>query len=100
MSGVGARLAAMRRRGITVLVGVLLLALLSWQAALVRVPYVEMGPGPTYDTLGRANDKRVINVTGRDTSSSAGQLRMTTVEVQPELSLLDALRGWWEDDYA
>ena len=90
----------MRRRGVTVLVGAILLLLLTWQASVVRVPYVEMGPGPTYDTLGQANGKRVISVTGADTTKSAGQLRMTTVEVQAELSLVDAVVGWWRDDYA
>jgi Lon-like protease len=90
----------MRRRGVTVLVGAVLLALLSWQAAVVRVPYVELGPGPTVDTLGKSDGKPIITVTGADTTKSAGQLRLVTVEVLPDLTLLSALRGWLMHDYA
>ncbi|WP_432835222.1 YlbL family protein [Dactylosporangium sp. CA-092794] len=94
----------MRRRGLTVLFGALLLLVLSWQATVVRVPYVEMGPGPTYDTLGtdtgKPGGRPIINVTGATVTKSTGQLRMTTVSVQPELTLLDAMIGWWEDDRA
>jgi PDZ domain-containing protein len=90
----------MRRRGITVIVGAVLLALLSWQAAEVQVPYVELGPGPTVDTLGKSDGKSIITVTNAQTSTSAGQLRLVTVEVSPDLTLLGALRGWLMDDYA
>jgi Lon-like protease len=94
----------MRRRGLTVLFGALLLLVLAWQATVVKVPYVELGPGPTYDTLGtdtgKPDGKPIIKVDGADTTKSAGQLRMTTVSVQPELSLLDAMLGWWQKDRA
>ncbi|UWZ37660.1 PDZ domain-containing protein [Dactylosporangium roseum] len=94
----------MRRRGITVLFGALLLLVLSWQATVVKVPYVEMGPGPTYDTLGtdtgKPGGKPIINVSGVEATKSKGQLRMTTVSVQPQLTLFDAMVGWWQDDHA
>jgi PDZ domain-containing protein len=90
----------MRRRGITVLVGAVLLVVLAWQATVIPVPYVAMGPGPTYDTLGKADGKAIINVTGADATKSAGQLRLVTIEVQPSLTLFDAVRGWISDDYA
>ena len=94
----------MRRRGVTVLFGALLLLVLSWQATVVKVPYVEMGPGPTYNTLGtdtgKPDGKPIINVSGVPVTQSKGQLRMTTVSVQPELTLLDAMLGWWQDDRA
>ncbi|MFF5226218.1 PDZ domain-containing protein [Dactylosporangium sp. NPDC000521] len=91
----------MRRRGVTVLVGALLLLLLSWQTTVLKVPYVEMGPGPTYNTLGAGDDgKPIINVTGATVTKSAGQLRMTTVSVQPQMTLLEAMLGWWQDDRA
>ncbi|GAA4247699.1 PDZ domain-containing protein [Dactylosporangium darangshiense] len=94
----------MRRRGLTVLIGALLLLVLSWQATVVKVPYVEMGPGPTYDTLGtdtgKPDGRPIISVDGASTSKSKGQLRMTTVSVQPELTLFDAMVGWWGDDHA
>ncbi len=91
----------MRRRGVTVLVGALLLLLLSWQTTVLKVPYVEMGPGPTYNTLGAGDDgKPIINVSGAPATKSAGQLRMTTVSVQPQMTLLEAMIGWWQDDRA
>jgi PDZ domain-containing protein len=94
----------MRRRGLTVLFGALLLLVLSWQATVVRVPYVEMGPGPTYNTLGtdtgKPGGKPIINVSGVPVTKSKGELRMTTVSVQPELTLFDAMLGWWQKDRA
>jgi Lon-like protease len=90
----------MRRRGITVLVGAILLVFLAWQATVVTVPYVAMGPGPTVDTLGVTDGKPVISVSGAEKTTSKGQLRLVTIEVQPDLTLFDAMRGWLADDYA
>ena len=77
------RLAIMKRRGVTVLVGCVLLALLVLQIGRVRVSYVELGPGPTVDTLGKSDNKPIISVTGTQVTRSAGQLRLVTVSVQP-----------------
>ncbi|MEV4712997.1 PDZ domain-containing protein [Micromonospora sp. NPDC049374] len=90
----------MRRRGLTVLLGALLTALLSIGVLGAPVPYVVLGPGPTVDTLGQADGKEVIQVTGRETSTSAGQLRLTTVGVQPGVKLRSAIQGWLSDDQA
>ena len=90
----------MKRRGVTVLVGCVLLALLVLQLGRVRVSYVELGPGPTVDTLGKSDNKPIISVTGAPTSTSAGQLRLVTVSVQPDLTLFDAVRGWWDSNAA
>jgi len=91
----------MRRRGITVLVGALLVAALTILVGQARVPYVQLEPGPTYDTLGVDDSgKEVIVVTGTATTKSAGQLRFVTVGVQPQLTLLEAILGWWRDDDA
>lgn len=90
----------MKRRGVTVLIGCLLLALFMGQLGRVRVPYVELGPGPTVDTLGQSDGKPVINLQGAQSTDSKGQLRLVTVSVRSDLSLLGALRGWWDDDYA
>src|SRR5687768_15453180 len=81
-------LGAMRRRGVTVLVGAVLLVLLLWQIGNVPVPYVQFQPGPTYDTLGNGVDgKPIIVVEGTETSESAGELRLTTIEVVPKLTI-------------
>ncbi|GAA2713592.1 PDZ domain-containing protein [Micromonospora olivasterospora] len=90
----------MRRRGLTVLLGALLTALLSYGVLSVPIPYVVLGPGLTVNTLGTSDGKEVIQVSGRATSTSAGQLRMTTVGVQPTVRLRSALAGWFSPDEA
>ncbi|MFI7604212.1 PDZ domain-containing protein [Micromonospora sp. NPDC049366] len=90
----------MRRRGLTVLLGALLTALLSIGVLGTPIPYVVLGPGPTVNTLGSENGKEVIQVSGRETSTSAGQLRLTTVGVQPTVKLRSAIVGWFSRDEA
>jgi PDZ domain-containing protein len=91
----------MRRRGITVLVGFLLVAGMTALVGQATVPYVQLEPGPTYDTLGKDDaGKDVIVINGASATSSAGQLRFVTIGVQPDLTLLQALRGWWSGDDA
>lgn len=90
----------MRRRGVTVLLGALITALLSVGILAAPIPYVVLGPGPTVNTLGEEDGKEVIQITGQETSTSAGQLRLTTVGVQPEVKLLSAIAGWFSDDQA
>ncbi|MER7458533.1 PDZ domain-containing protein [Micromonospora sp. NPDC126480] len=90
----------MRRRGVTVLLGALLTTLLSIGVLAAPIPYVVLGPGPTVNTLGTEDGKEVIQVTGRETSTSAGQLRLTTVGVQPSVKLRSAIQGWFSDDEA
>ncbi|MER6592983.1 PDZ domain-containing protein [Micromonospora purpureochromogenes] len=90
----------MRRRGVTVLLGALLTTLLSIGVLGAPIPYVVLGPGPTVNTLGTSDGKEVIQVTGRSTSNSAGQLRMTTVGVQPTVKLRAAIAGWLSADEA
>lgn len=90
----------MRRRGVTVLLGAVITALLSIGVLAAPIPYVVLGPGPTVDTLGKKDNKEVIQVSGRETSTSAGQLRLTTVGVQPDVKLLSAIAGWVSSDEA
>ena len=87
----------MRRRGVTVLLGALVTTLLSIGVLAVPIPYVVLGPGPTVDTLGKDDGNEVIQVSGRAASVSAGQLRLTTVGVQPDVKLLPAIAGWFSD---
>ena len=73
---------------------VLLLALLVGGSQL-PVPYAELGPGPTLDTLGvDQSGQQIIQVTGREADSTDGHLNLTTVSVRDRLDLLGALRGW------
>src|SRR5688572_25971655 len=91
----------MRRRGMTVLVGAVLVVVLTILVGRANVPYVQLEPGPTYDTLGvDENGREIIVVNGATVSKSNGQLRFVTVGVQPRLTLLQALIGWWRDDEA
>jgi PDZ domain-containing protein len=82
------------------IVGLVMLGLLIAQISAAKVPYVELGPGPTYNTLGTDGGHDVIEVSGAGTSASAGQLRMVTVNVISNLTLWDALRGWVQPQYA
>jgi PDZ domain-containing protein len=94
----------MRRRGVTVILGALITALLAIGVMAAPMPYVVLKPGPTVNTLGSDNGKEVIQVTdakdGITTSSSTGQLRLTTVGVQPEVELVWAIRGWLSHEQA
>ncbi|SCE92080.1 PDZ domain-containing protein [Micromonospora matsumotoense] len=90
----------MRRRGVTVLLGALLTTLLSIGVLGAPIPYVVLGPGPTVNTLGTSDGREVIQISGRETSTSAGQLRMTTVGVQPTVKLRAAIVGWLSKDEA
>ncbi|GAA1790280.1 PDZ domain-containing protein [Luedemannella flava] len=80
------------------MVGAVLVVALTWLVGSADVPYVQMDPGPTYNTVA-ANDS-VISITGTETSKSEGQLLFVTVRVRPQLTLLEALRGWWDSDSA
>lgn len=58
--------------------GVTLLVLLA-VAFLLPVPYVKLGPGPTFNVAGEADGKPVISITGTQTYPVDGALDMTTV---------------------
>ncbi|MDI6099613.1 PDZ domain-containing protein [Actinoplanes sp. NEAU-A12] len=87
----------MRRRGVTVILGALITALLAAGVMVAPMPYVVLKPGPTVDTLGSQDGTEVIQVTKGETSKSAGQLRLTTVNVQSRVELVWAVRGWLSD---
>jgi PDZ domain-containing protein len=95
-----AKLTRMRRRGVTVILGALITALLAIGVMAAPLPYVVLKPGPTVNTLGSDNGKEVIHVTKASTSTSAGQLRLTTVGVQPKVELIWAIRGWFSKEQA
>ena len=90
----------MRRRGVTVILGALITTLLAIGVMAVPMPYVVLKPGPTVNTLGSDNGKEVIQVTRAKTSTSTGQLRLTTVGVQNDVELVWAIRGWFSDEQA
>ncbi|WP_414637624.1 YlbL family protein [Amycolatopsis sp.] len=68
--------------------------------AFVQVPYVAIGPGPTYDTLGNVNGAPVIQIDGQQTYPTSGELRMTTVSLNDQITLFGALGLWVSGRYA
>jgi PDZ domain-containing protein len=87
----------MRRRGVTVILGALITALLAVGVMAAPLPYVVLKPGPTVNTLGSDNGAEVIQVTKGATSTSAGQLRLTTVNVQSKVELVWAISSWFSN---
>ena len=59
--------------------------------AVVTVPFVSLGPGPTFDTLGEVDGKQVVEIEGTQTHPTTGHLNMTTVSQRDELTLGEAL---------
>lgn len=74
--------------------GALLLVVLAVGGAMLPVPYVALGPGPTYNTLDSIDGRQIITVTGREPNESTGNLSLTTVAVSDGLELLRAIEGW------
>ncbi|MGX7827089.1 YlbL family protein [Actinokineospora sp. 24-640] len=88
------------RRGWTVLVGFTLVLVLGVLGGTVPVPFVSLGPGPTYDTLGAVDGVAIVKVEGEQTYDTSGQLRMTTVSVNDDISLFGALALWVSGRFA
>lgn len=97
----------MTLRGRTVLVGSTASAVFLLAAAAIPIPYVAVGPGVTYDTLGSVDGTEVISFSGNDIpapatqqSSSGGHLNMTTISVSNPVPLFEALGLWATGRYA
>ncbi|WP_213000057.1 YlbL family protein [Winogradskya consettensis] len=90
----------MKRRGILLIAGVVVAALLAVGVLTFPLPYVVLQPGPTVDTLGSRDGKEVITVTGTPASVSAGQLRLTTIQVRSDISFSQAFSSWFNGDDA
>lgn len=82
------------RRTWTILFSFGLVVVLGLLGSFVRVPYVALGPGPTYDTLHRVGGSEVVDISGTRTYPVAGQLRMTTVSLRDDITLFGALGLW------
>lgn len=90
----------MNRRTWTLLASVVLVVAFGLLGVFVRVPYVALGPGPTYNTLGAEGDVPVIDIEGQQTFPTSGNLNMTTVSVTDQLSAFGALGLWSSGSYA
>lgn len=68
--------------------------------SVVTVPYVALGPGPTFNTLGEVDGKQVVDIKSTDgvagevVHPTSGHLNMTTVAQRDGLTLGQALLLW------
>ncbi|MGH3362560.1 MAG: YlbL family protein [Nocardioides sp.] len=93
----------MTQRTMAGLLAVPLLVALWVVALLTPLPYVTYSPGLTVDVLDAPEGEETIQVDGRKTYRTGGQLRMTTVYVtQPEtdVNLFELMEGWLSRDDA
>src|SRR6185312_2636239 len=82
------------RRVVTLLVALAPVIVFGVLLGLVSVPYVSLGPGPTFDTLGKVEGKEVVDIEGTQVHPATGHLNMTTVAQRDDLTLGQALALW------
>ncbi len=83
------------------LASTLMLIVLLCAGVFIKVPYSEMTPGPTVNTLGEHGGEPVLQVSGRKTYPADGNLNMTTVRVTSadyKMNLVQAVYGWLAHD--
>lgn len=83
------------------LASTLMLIALLCAGVLIPVPYAEMSPGPTVNTLGDHDGEPVLQISGRKTYATSGNLNMTTVRVTSadyRMNLVEAVYGWLAHD--
>ncbi|WP_327697572.1 YlbL family protein [Streptomyces sp. NBC_00459] len=91
----------MPRRTATMLASTLMLITLLCAGVFITVPYSEMSPGPTVNTLGDHGGEPVLQISGRKTYATTGHLNMTTVRVTSadyRMNLVEAVYGWLSHD--
>jgi PDZ domain-containing protein len=70
--------------------------------AFVPLPYLELSPGPTYNTIGEINGEPLIKISGTTTYPTTGHLDLTTVSERggPDSGVLTVrlLTGWAQPD--
>ncbi|MYR59813.1 PDZ domain-containing protein [Streptomyces sp. SID625] len=91
----------MPRRTATMLASTLMLIALLCAGVFLRVPYSEMSPGPTVNTLSDHDGEPVLQIDGHKTYPTDGHLNMTTVRVtSPDyrMNLVEAVYGWLAHD--
>ncbi|MEU9571299.1 PDZ domain-containing protein [Streptomyces massasporeus] len=91
----------MPRRTATMLASTLMLIALLCAGVFIPVPYAEMSPGPTVNTLGDHDGEPVLQIEGKKTYAASGHLNMTTVRVTSadyRMNLVEAVYGWLAHD--
>jgi Lon-like protease len=82
------------RRILTLIVALVPIVVFGALLLVVTVPFVSLGPGPAFDTLGEVDGKQVVDIKGTPTHPTSGHLDMTTVSQRDDLSLAEALTLW------
>jgi Lon-like protease len=82
------------RRILTLVVAVVPIIVFGGLVSAVTVPFVALGPGPTFNTLGEVDGKEVVDIKGTATKPTSGNLNMTTVAQSDGLTLGQALALW------
>jgi len=86
------------RRGWMLIASALTTLLLVAIAFLLPVPFVKLAPGPTFNVIGEADGKPVIDISGTQTYPVSGNLDMTTVlesgGPRGGLTFVDAIASW------
>jgi len=88
------------RRTWTLVLSFLLVAVIGLIGGVVQVPYVALGPGPTFDTLGSVSGTKVVDVKGQGAFPTRGHLMMTTVSLTENVTLFGALGLWATGRYS
>jgi PDZ domain-containing protein len=86
------------RRILTLMVALVPIVAFGVLLAVVTVPFVSLGPGPTFNTLGDFDGKPVVDIEGTETKPTSGNLNMTTVSQRDQLTLGQALTLWISGD--
>lgn len=84
----------MNRRVLTLLVALAPVIAFGVLLGVGTVPYVSLGPGPTFNTLGEVDGKEVVDIEGTKVYPTTGHLNMTTVAQRDDLTLSQALALW------
>ena len=82
------------RRILTLVVAIVPIVAFGVLLAAVTVPFVSLGPGPTFNTLGDYDGKPVVDIEGTETKPTSGNLNMTTVSQRDGLTLGQAMTLW------
>ncbi|MGH3638213.1 MAG: YlbL family protein, partial [Mycobacterium sp.] len=88
----------MNRRVMTLVVALVPIVAFGLLMSLVTVPFVALGPGPTFNTLGEVEGKQVVDIQGTEVHPTSGHLNMTTVSQSDGLTLGQALQLWMSGD--
>ncbi|MTE12661.1 PDZ domain-containing protein [Nocardia sp. CT2-14] len=96
MASMTSTLGRVNRRIFTLLAALVPILALVILGSVVTVPFVALGPGPTFNTLGEVDGKQVVDVRGAEVKPASGNLNMTTVSVRDRLNIFEAI-GLWID---